>query len=166
MYIFPILFLSEKLNSEDYVFRKKQNWKEVHSNYQASFHAMLKRLGLDKKYESNGNNKITTHSFRAYFFTKAARKHGENYAHKMVGHGGYLIQYDRMTEEEKLKMYLELEPELVIFVQPKKKLEIKRLKKENQSIKELREEVKKLRVNQAKQDKKTIENMRDDGILP
>ncbi|MGI0064243.1 MAG: tyrosine-type recombinase/integrase [Nitrosopumilaceae archaeon] len=155
----------DKLLPQDFVFRKKQNWKDFHSNYQTSFHRLLKRLRLDKKYTSNGNNKITTHSFRAFFFTNAARKHGENYAHKLTGHGGYLMQYDRMTEDEKLKMYLELEPELVIFDQTKNEIEIERLKKENESIEELRKEVKNLREYQIKQDKKIVKTLKKDGVI-
>lgn len=125
----------------------------------------LDRLNLKQKYTTNGFHKISTHSFRAYFFTAAARKHGENYAHKLTGHGGYLMQYDRMTDEEKLKMYLELEPELVVFDQTKNELEIKRLKEENESISELRTEVRKLREFQAQQDKKVIQELKDDGVI-
>ena len=97
------------------------------------------------KYE-DGKYKISTHSLRAFFFTQAVRKHGENYAHRMTGHSGYLMQYDRMTDEEKLKMYLELEPELSIYDLTKANLEIERLKvlqtKENQNLKDQLEELK------------------------
>ena len=83
----------------------------------------------------------------------------------MTGHGGYLMQYDRMDEEEKLKMYLELEPELVVFDQTKNELEIKKLKQENESIEQLRDEVRKLREFQAEQDKKTIQELKSKGVL-
>lgn len=160
----PIL---HKQNPDDLIFTKKYlvplNASIVE---QSVLNALLKRLGLDDRYSTNNFRKITSHSFRSYFFTKAARKHGDNYAHRLVGHNGYLIQYDRLTEEDKLKMYVELEPDLVIFDQTKNELEISRLQEENQSIKELRDEVRKLRESQAEHDKKIIENMRDDGILP
>ena len=32
----------------------------------------------------------------------------------MIGHGGYLPQYDRMSDEKKLNWFLELEPKLII----------------------------------------------------
>ena len=32
----------------------------------------------------------------------------------MIGHGGYLPQYDRMSDEKKLEWFLELEPKLLI----------------------------------------------------
>ena len=53
---------------------------------------ILKKAGLDEKYDTVNRRKITLHSFRAYFFTKAARVHDENYAHKLTGHGGPLSQ--------------------------------------------------------------------------
>jgi len=159
----PIL---DKLRPEDLIFTKEYpdplNASIVE---QKVFNDLLKRLGLDDRYSSNNFRKITSHIFRAYFFTHAARKHGENYAHKMTGHGGYLMQYDRMTEEEKLKMYLELESDLVVFDQTKNELEIERLQKENDSITELKEEITKLKENQAKQDKRILENMRKNGII-
>ncbi len=160
----PIL---SKLAAEDLIFTKEY----VDPHYasiveQKAFTTVLDRLGLNNRYSSNNFHKISSHSFRSYFFTKATRKHGENYAHKLVGHNGYLMQYDRMTDEEKLKMYLELEPNLVIFDQTRNELEISKLRKENQSIEELREEVKKLRESQARKDREILENMRDRGILP
>jgi len=155
----------ENIGPNDYVFRKTSA-KSIHGNCTRSLNRLIKRLSLDDKYESNGFHKITSHSFRAYFFTKAVRKHGENYAHQMIGHGGYLMQYDRITEEEKLQMYLELEPELAIFDQTKNRLEIKRLKQDVESIEELREEVRKLREDRAKHDKKIVEQLMKKGILP
>jgi len=155
----------EKKNQDDFIFGK-QNEKPFVANYQRSFSRLVKRIGFHDKYSSNGFNKITTHSFRAYFFTKAVRKHGENYAHRLVGHGGYLTQYDRITEEEKLKMYLELEPELVVYDQTYNEFEIKKLKESNEDIQELRSEVKKLRENQATQDKRILEKLRGSGALP
>jgi len=158
----PIITKKEK---SDFVFGKLDT-KPFVSNYRRALDRIIKRIGFDEKYDTNGVHKITSHSFRAYFFTKAARKHGENYAHRMIGHGGYLMQYDRMTEDEKLQMYLELEPELVIYDQTKNELEIERLKKEKETIEDLRKEVKKLRQYQVKQDKLIIENLRKQDILP
>jgi len=153
-----------KLDGEDYIFSRK-NTKLQERSVNASLGRLLDAIGFVERYESNGYRKITSHSFRSYFFTKAARKHGENYAHRMVGHGGYLIQYDRMTEEEKLKMYIELEPDLVVFEQTKNELEIERLKQDNESIQQLREEVRELREFRAEQDKKLIEKMKNGGII-
>jgi len=153
------------LNPDDYVFCKGSP-RSGACNFRKALGRILTRLGLDEKYQSNNYYKISPHSFRAYFFTKAARKHDDNYAHRMIGHGGYLMQYDRMNEEEKMDMYIELEPDLVVYDQTKNKLKIEQLEEENSSISQLREEVKKLKEQQAKQDKKILDKLRENKMIP
>ena len=156
----------QNLGEEDYVFtNSKGDFKTRGRTEQMALANALEALGFNEKYSSNGFYKITSHSFRAYFFTAATRKHDENYAHKMTGHGGYLMQYDRMTDEEKLKMYLELEPELVVFDQTKNELEIEKLKQENETIQQLKEELKKFREEQADKDKKWVKEMKEKGVI-
>jgi hypothetical protein len=117
------------------------------------------------KYD-NGRYKINTHSLRAFFFTQAVRKHGENYAHRMTGHSGYLMQYDRMNDEEKLKMYLELEPNLAVYATTKADLEIERLKilqtKEN---KDLKDELEQLKHQLAQQGLDIIKQLKDEDKI-
>lgn len=141
-----IMTYFKDLDECDYVFtNSKANFKARGRNEQMALSSALKVLGYNEKYSSNGFFKITSHSFRAYFFTAATRKHNENYAHKMTGHGGYLMQYDRMTEDEKLQMYLELELELVVFNQTKNELEISKLKEKAQKFGFLENEIKSLK---------------------
>ena len=73
----------------------------------------LARAGLDRKYETNGRNVITTHSFRAFFITRVSR-HDPNLARYFAGQKGYLMQYDRLSDEEKLKHYIKFEPSLLV----------------------------------------------------
>ncbi len=82
----------------------------------------------------------------------------------MTGHGGYLIEYDRMAEDEKLERYLELEPDLVIYDQTKNELEINQLREKVEGIDELKNEVQKLREAQAKSDKKILETMKNNFL--
>jgi hypothetical protein len=70
-----------------------------------------------------------------------------------------------MTEEEKLEMYIELEPDLAVFEQTKNELEINRLRDKVDEIDSLRDEVRKLRESRANSDKKLIETMKINGIL-
>jgi hypothetical protein len=84
----------------------------------------------------------------------------------MTGHGGYLMQYDRLTEDERLQMFIELEPDLVLFDQTKNELEIQKLKEENQKIETLQKEVEELRKNQAEQDMKIINTLKGQGVIP
>lgn len=94
-----IMTYFQNLDDEDYVFtNSKGDFKTRGRSEQMALSTALEVLGYNEKYSSNGFYKITSHSFRAYFFTAATRKHDENYAHKMTGHGGYLMQYDRMNE--------------------------------------------------------------------
>ena len=139
-----ILAYIQTLDDDDYVFTNSKKSTRIR-NEQMALAKALENLEYNEKYSSNGFYKITSHSFRAFFFTAATRKHDENYAHKMVGHGGYLMQYDRITDEEKLKMYLELEPELVVFDQTKNELEISKLKRKAQTFEILENEIKLLK---------------------
>ena len=34
---------------------------------------------------------------------------------KLIGHAGYLMEYDRYDDTKKLEMYLKLEPHLLVF---------------------------------------------------
>jgi len=139
-----IMTYFKNLEDDDYVFTNSHgDFKTRGRSEQMALSNALEILGYNEKYSSNGVYKITSHSFRAYFFTAATRKHDENYAHKMTGHGGYLMQYDRMTNEDKLKLYLELEPDLVVFDQTKNELEIDRLRDKVEDIDELKMEVRK-----------------------
>lgn len=159
----PIL---NKIGNDDLIFTREYSDQHYASIVeQKALTIILGRLGLNSRYSSNNFRKITSHSFRSYFFTKATRKHGENYAHRLVGHNGYLMQYDRMTEEEKLKMYLELEPDLVIFDQTKNELEIEKLREEVETVRDLKEEIKKLRENQARQDERLLDELKKRGII-
>ena len=162
-----IMTYLQKLDDDDKVFtNSKGDFKTRGRTEQMALANALEVLGYNGKYSSNGFYKITSHSFRAYFFTLATRKHDENYAHKMTGHGGYLMQYDRMDDEEKLRLYLELEPDLVVFDQTKNEFEIEKLKQENMIVNQLREEITELKENQARIDQKMIEELREKGVLP
>ncbi len=136
--------LLRKIDDNDGVFSKNSNPHYAVCAEEMTFKRILNNVGLVEPYESSRTNKITMHSFRAYFFTKATRKHGENYAHKMTGHGGYLMEYDRLTDEEKLEMYLELEPDLTADPTERQKITIEKQQKELSRTKVLEETVKQM----------------------
>jgi len=151
------------LDDEDLVFGSSEIVENARMNEIVTFERILKKAGLNQKYEGVNRRKITLHSFRAYFFTKAARTHDENYAHKLTGHGGYLPQYDRLTDDEKLNLYVKLEPELLIYDSSRKAAEIEKLRKEKSETENTRLEVEKLK-NELKKTQSyninTIEEMR------
>jgi len=141
-------FISRKLREigdDDLVWGKNSDKDSSMHAEEKTFREYLKKIGFHEKYDS-GRLKISPHSFRAFFFTKAARRHDENYAHMMTGHGGYLMQYDRLTDEEKLDMYLELEPDLLIFDQTKNEEKIRKLKEANIQLADQAEQLKQQEV--------------------
>ncbi|MCH8324461.1 MAG: tyrosine-type recombinase/integrase [Thaumarchaeota archaeon] len=138
------------LAENDLVFGSNEKVHAARMNEVVNFERFLKKADLDQKYDGINRRKITLHSFRAFFFTKAARIHDENYAHKLTGHGGYLPQYDRLTDEEKLELYITLEPELLVYDQSKKNAEIEKLKKEKSELEKRETEVDNLKENMDK----------------
>ncbi|MDF2428392.1 MAG: site-specific integrase, partial [Nitrosopumilus sp.] len=114
----PIL---NRIDDNDLVFGSSDNPKlTAYQNKTNSFSSAkqvlrcaVKKTGRVEKYESTGRMMITSHSFRAYGITKISR-HDPNLAKKLAGQKGYLLQYDRMTDEEKLNAYEKYEIELII----------------------------------------------------
>ncbi len=70
--------------------------------------------GFFEKYPNSVRYVVNIHSMRAYWITKASVLHGETYSHAVSGHGSYLKTYQRIPLEEQAKMYLTLEPQLLI----------------------------------------------------
>ncbi len=147
------------LDDDDLVFGSSEIVENARMNEIVTLHRVLDKSGLNQKYEGVSRRKITFHSFRAYFFTKAARIQGEDYAHKLTGHGGYLLQYDRLSDDEKLDLYLKLEPDLLIYDQNRKAAEIKKLQKEKSDLVKQIPDL----VDQAVQ--RTIGKLRADGCI-
>ena len=97
---------------------------------------LQKKMGISDKYETNGRNVITTHSFRAYFITKVSRE-DPNLAKYFAGQKGYLLQYDRQTDAEKLAIYIKLEPLLLVSDKARDRERIRNLENENPKVAEL-----------------------------
>jgi len=102
------------LEDDDLVWATNENVSFAEKNESTQFSKCCDKLGFTEKYKSNNFRKITLYSFRSFFFGIASDVHREGYAHKMIGHGGYLPQYDRMSDEKKLGLFLDVEPKLMI----------------------------------------------------
>ena len=147
-----------KIEDDGLVWGTNENPLNALTAEEMAFRRYLEKTGLNERYQTTRTRKITLHSFRAYFFTKATRVHDENYAHKMTGHGGYLMQYDRLSDEEKLDLYLQLEPELLIFDSTKKDIEIKKLKDANKKLEEYAKKVDELWADKQRMEAKSLRN--------
>jgi len=116
-----------KLKDNDFVFGSPNvSAQNLGDSYEQNLTRYLEKLGLDMRYESTGHHQITSHSFRVYFITKISR-HDENIAKKLAGQKGYMLQYDRLSDEEKLEKYIEFESDLFIYKQKPKSEETREL---------------------------------------
>ena len=131
----------KNLEDNDLVWATNDNVSYAEKNESTQFNNCCEKAGFTEKYKSNNFRKITLYSFRSFFFGIASDVHREGYAHKMIGHGGYLPQYDRMSDEKKLGWFLDVEPKLIID-------EETRLREENkikdQQIKEFESDKKRI----------------------
>jgi len=102
------------------------------------FRKICNKLGFTERYETTNFFKYNMYCFRANFFTKALRAlvGDKDTAHAMIGHGAYLQNYQRRTDEEKLELFLEVEPSILVFDQSKNKEKILKLKEANTKLTE------------------------------
>ncbi len=154
----PILI---RKSDNDFVFHNSNDPVITKENEMQCFRRIVDKFKLGKKYES-GTRECTTHGLRAYFHTKCIQVHGENYAHKMLGHAGHLMEYDRYPEEKKLEMYLQVEPKLLVFETP---VDVKEYNTLQKKMSDLREDVHwlmKIDGIRAKVDKETVETLKEE----
>lgn len=159
-------------------YKKYSHLKEVKANIKAiktfatymlatlriSLNLVLDKLQLDMRYESTGEHKITLYSLRARFITKALKVLDGDVVHAIVGHGAYLQTYQRRTDEEKLELFEEVAPYILIFDQTKNKEKIRKLQEANKKVGDLEEkltEEKEARLHSEKQNKQDLAQLRD-----
>lgn len=99
-----------------------------------SLNLVLENLGLDMKYESTGEHKITLYSLRARFITRSLKVLDGDVVHAIVGHGAYLQTYQRRTDEQKMDLFIDVASEILIFDQSKNNQKIKRLTEVNKIL--------------------------------
>jgi len=112
----------KSLGDDDLIFAANPIVRHAEINAEQILSRVLDKIGLGQRYESNGRYKINTHSFRAYGITTVSR-HDPNFAKKIAGQKGYLLQYDRMDDDTKLELYQKFEIDLIIDNTEKLKLE-------------------------------------------
>ncbi len=99
----------------------------------------LKDLGLDMRYESTNEHKITLYSFRSRFITRSLKILDGDVVHAIVGHSAYLQGYQVRTNEEKLELFEKIEDEILIFDQAKNKEKIRKLSEANKQFSKMQE---------------------------
>lgn len=149
--------LLSKYDDENTIFTENPNLANARSSEGQLLQAYVEKLGLDKKFDVTGYNKINLYCFRGYFFTKAIRVFNEDIAHSMIGHGAYQQVYQRRTTAEKEELYIELEPDILIFDQTKNVEKIKKLKEATTQIKDQQKEIDEMKEKQNKFEKMWME---------
>ncbi len=96
---------------------------------------LVRRIGLGDRHGTNGRLKITTHSLRAFFITRVSRR-DPNPARLFAGQRGYLPQYGRLADGEKLARYAEFEPDLLVRGQRRDRRQGEELKRRDTRIRE------------------------------
>jgi len=117
----------KKLDDDDVIFGTHEQPEYSYTNAAQKLRSKLDKLGLGMRYETTNEYKINTHSFRAYGRTKLSRR-DRDFSMLLAGQEGYDLKYDRLTDEEKLDLYIELEPDLLIYDLTRKDEQIKKLK--------------------------------------
>jgi len=112
------------LEDNDLIFASNENSRYAEINAEQKLRRAIIKVGLDMRYTSTDRYCINTHSFRAYGITKLSR-HDPNFAKKIAGQKGYLLQYDRIDDDEKLALYQKYELDLIIDNTAKLKAENK-----------------------------------------
>jgi len=143
--------LLKEMADDDLAFGSNDNVKHAETNSEQILRRILDKVKLDERYDSNGRHKINTHSFRAFGITALSR-HDPNLAKKIAGQKIYLGEYDRMDDDEKLKIYQKYEYDLIIDDSEKQKAEIKKLQSEKSELEKITQDNQKLEDKVARQD--------------
>lgn len=106
----------ESIGSDELVYISTTKWRRSLSET-IHFIRLRQRLGI-----GTPDFHPTLHRFRGFFYKMATKTADSDYAHRMLGHGGYLPNYGELTDDEKLQSYAKVEPELTVQDYYKNKL--------------------------------------------
>jgi len=111
-YLKPFL---ENLEDNDLIFTDNKNINNAVINESIALKRYCEKVGLDQTYPGTHDSIITTHSMRSFAISKLNKVDEFGFGHALSGHGYYMKQYDRFTDEELLKLYIKAEPQLWIY---------------------------------------------------
>jgi len=138
-----------KLNDNDRV------WSNFSAHAEGQyFRKKVDKVGLGMRYETTNRRKINTHLLRSFFITKVSR-YDRDLALILAGQGSKAteLEYDRLSPDEKLDMYIQIEPELIIDSTARDKIA---LEKKDQEITELKKSKLEIQKLQRKQEETSV----------
>ena len=106
--------------------------------YEQALRRAIIKVELDMRYESNDRFMINTHGFRALELPKSQDM--ILILQRRCRTKGYLLQYDRIDDVEKLEIYQKYEMDLLIDKDVISIAEIQKLKKENNDLHDMNAE--------------------------
>jgi len=107
--------LLKNIGDEDLVFGTSENKYNARQNEIISWNNRLKKMGLDEKYP-NGRIKKNIHSIKAFCTTQCKEATKDiDYANAYTDHRGYLAQYIRLSEKDKIAKFRQCEPYLSLY---------------------------------------------------
>jgi len=134
----PIL---KNKKDDDLIFTDNPDSEKAKHLEETYFSDLRIKTGLDDRYDT-GRHKITLHSFRSWFITKANRLDSD-FGNALSGHGKYMAKYVRLTDSEKCELFLKAEPKISIYERADEDQE-KEIESNRMRISELEDEVKSL----------------------
>lgn len=109
-YLQPIL---DKIGNDDLIFGTNEDSLKSKHTEEDYFYRLRERAGLIERYDTK-RHKISLHTFRSWFITKCNRIDSD-FGNSLAGHAKYMKRYDRLTDKEKLVMFIKAEPTLSVF---------------------------------------------------
>lgn len=89
----------------------------------------------------NGRNAIHFHAFRAWFKTQVTNAHQSDFAEALMGHTSLKLVYYRQNDEQRAKIYREIEPALTISDTEKIEKSFEILQEENHDLRKIVDEL-------------------------
>ena len=130
------------LDQDDRVFTSAKSLDDANTLEHIALNRILDKIKLNSKYEHNGRYKKSFHSMRAYSSSQIYNQTRDSeYAHAYIGHGTYLVQYLRKSDSERAKMFLEVEPALMVFEEYISKNEQQIQKQYEKELEEIKEKL-------------------------
>ena len=155
----------KKLSHDDRVFSKSETMTQATENEDVIFAKIRRKAGLMEKYPDSKRYKVNIHCFRAYVETMASDVNGLEYAHALIGHSGYLSEYYRKTEEQRIELYKKLDSYLFVYDDAKKEFEGDKIESLERRIEESQKDKKEQRQKMEEMDFKLLQLQQEVGML-
>lgn len=127
--------IKKRLKSDDYeskLFRRKDE-----TRLENQIEKVIGNIPELSTKNDNGRNRIHFHAFRAWFKTQVTNAHQSDFAEALMGHTSLKLVYYRQNDEQRAKIYREIEPALTISDTEKIEKGFEILQEENRDLRKI-----------------------------